>query len=279
MKKYFYLLLSLIIFSCATEDDFIEHKERTVSGISAKDDITPVHLIKAWTAYGNYRGFTTYSKKFTVKVANLGFDKTVSVFHKKTDGNWEEIQLSYDFNIDDENEIWVGNLSTSTQVYDDEFVIKYEVNGTTYWDNNRETNYAMSIQEGYFFADPNLNVSVDKDYVSVSYNSYYDQNSMFVTVDIRNLAPSKEVGVVYTTDGWQTQGYFSLGYRPFWNNGPLFLVESPNNFGIERWTGNVQIDKSIDTVEYAIIYRVNGLEYWDNNYGKNYTVTKKVYNW
>ncbi len=279
MKKFVYLLMGLVIFSCTTEDDLSENQESIVS----KEEITTkssnhVNLVKAWTASGSYRGYTSYSRKFTVKVTDLSFDKNVSIFHEKVDGSWEEIPLSYSFDIDDQNEIWTGEYNHGgygvSRVYADEFVVKYQVNDTTYWDNNNGDNYAMSSNEGYFLADPNANVSVDSDYDSLFYTPYNDQNSLNITVDIRNLAPNKEVGVVYTTDGWQTQEYFQLNFRRNWYNGPSFYIQSPNRFGIERWSGNTRIDKSANTVEYAIVYKVNGQEYWDNNYGKNYTVSK-----
>ncbi len=283
MKKFIYLLMTLFVFSCTTEDDFIENQELGKSAeIESEKSTNLVSLVKSWTAYGSYRGYTTYSRKFTVKVADLAFDKSVSIYHEKLDGSWEEIPLSYSFDIDDQNEIWTGESNNGgynvSQVYDDEFVVKYEVNGNTYWDNNYGTNYTMSTQDGYFFADPNANVSVDTDFTSLSYVPYYDQNSMTVTVDVRNLAPNKEVGVLYTTDGWQTESYFTLDYRQYWSNGPLFFIQSPNQFGIERWTGNVRLSNSANTVEYVVIYKVNGQEYWDNNYGKNHTVSRRFYN-
>ncbi|MBQ4818752.1 carbohydrate-binding protein [Aquimarina sp. MMG016] len=279
MKKYIYLLLSLVIFSCSTEDDFVENQESLISKSEVEaTSPNPVSLVKSWTSYGSYRGYTSYTLKFTVKVADLAFDKQVSIYHEKLDGSWEEIPLSYSFDIDNQNEIWTGQKSLggygASQVYADEFVVKYDVNGTTYWDNNNGANYTMSVRDGYFFADPNANVSVDTDFDSISYIPYYDKNSMTVTVDVRNLAPNKEVGVLYTTDGWQTQNYFTLNYRRYWSNGPFFYIQSPNQFDIERWSGSVQVDKSANTVEYVVVYKVNGQEYWDNNYGKNHVVSK-----
>ncbi|GAA4273890.1 hypothetical protein U6A24_01880 [Aquimarina gracilis] len=279
MKKLVYLLISLVIFSCSTEDNFEETPESvlTKSAIPTKNS-EPVSLVKAWTASGSYRGYTSYSRKFTVKVADLDFDKSVSIFHEKIDGSWEEIPLSYSFDIDDQNEVWTGAYNHGgygvSRIYADQFVVKYEVSGNTYWDNNNGTNYSISNNEGYFLADANANVSVDTDYDSLFYVPYYDQNSLNVTVDVRNLAPNKEVGVVYTTDGWQTQGYFTLDFRRYWYNGPSFYIQSPNEFGIERWSGTTRIDKSANNVEYVVVYKVNGQEYWDNNYGKNFTVSK-----
>ncbi len=283
MKKIIYLLMTLFIFSCTTEDDFIENQESILSKneISTKNSNT-VSLVKAWTSSGSYRGYTSYSRKFTVKVTDLSFDKNVSIYHQKVDGSWEEIPLAYSFDIDDQNEIWTGEYNHGgygvSRVYADQFVVKYEVNGNTYWDNNSGNNYEMSSNAGYFFADVSANVSVDTDYDSLFYTSYYDQNSLNITVDVRNLAPNKEVGVVYTTDGWQTQGYFQLDFRRYWFNGPSFYIQSPNQFDVERWSGGIMIDKSANMVEYVVVYKVNGQEYWDNNYGKNHTVSKQVYN-
>ncbi|MEW7288941.1 hypothetical protein [Aquimarina sp. 2304DJ70-9] len=279
MKKYIYLLMSLVVFSCTT-DDLAENPESLISKkeVSTKNS-NPVSLVKSWTSYGSYRGYTTYTKKFTVKVADLAFDKQVSIYHEKVDGTWEEIPLSYSMGIDDQNELWTTEYNLGgygvSPVYDDEFVVKYEVNGNTYWDNNNGANYKMSRSDGYLLADANANanVSVDTDYDGMSYVPYYDQNSMRVTVDVRNLAPNKEVGVVYTTDGWQTQNYFTLNFQRYWTSGPFFFIQSPNQFDIERWSGNVRFDKSLNTVEYVVVYKVNGQEYWDNNYGKNHKLS------
>ncbi len=281
MRKFVYLLLSLVIFSCATEDDFIENQNTLEKEEVIVKNSAPVHLVKSWTSSGTYRGYTGYLGKFTVQVADLDFDKSVSIFHEKVDGSWEEIPLAYSFDIDDQNEIWTGQYNVGgfglAPVYADEFVVKYEVNGQTYWDNNEGANYTMTTNDGFFFADPTSNVSVDTDFDSIFYASFYDQNQMNVVVDVRNLGPTKEVGVVYTTDGWQTQSYFPLSYRSFWNSGPFVFVSSPNQFDIERWSGSVRFDKSVSTVEYAVVYRVNGQEYWDNNYGKNHTVSQQFY--
>ncbi|WP_298541742.1 carbohydrate-binding protein [uncultured Aquimarina sp.] len=284
MKKYFYLFISLLVLSCSTEDDFIENQEAeiTITEVTAKSS-NPVSLLKAWTTYSSYRGYQGYTRKFTVKVANLAYDKSVSIYHQRLDGNWDEIPLSYSQSVNDgQNEIWTVEYTNGgysiDRIYADEFVVKYEVDGITYWDNNNGTNYAMSRSEGSLFADQSLQVSADTDFVSLSYFPYDDKNTFNITVDVRNLAPTKEVGVVYSSDGWQTQSYVPLTYRQTWTNGPLYYIQSPNNFGIERWQGNARLDTSVNELEYAVVYRVNGNEYWDNNYGKNYTVTINSYN-
>ncbi|AXT51484.1 hypothetical protein D1818_11800 [Aquimarina sp. BL5] len=283
MKKYFYLFMSLLVLSCSTEDDFIENPESEVTKneIVAKNS-NPVKLVKAWKSFGSYRGYTSYYHKFAVEVANLAYDKSVSIYHEKKDGSWDEIVLSYNTTIDNQTELWTGEYSQGgygiTEEYDDEFVIKYVVNGSTYWDNNFGANYRMDNQEGYLFAKSDLNVSVDTDFVSLSYAPYDNKNTFNITVDVRNLSPDKEVGVVYSSDGWQTQKYAPLAFRSTWTNGPFYSIQSPNNYNVERWQGYATLDASEDQVEYAVVYSVNGDEYWDNNYGNNYTVTINSYN-
>ncbi|GAA4273889.1 hypothetical protein U6A24_01885 [Aquimarina gracilis] len=280
MKKYIYLLISLVAFSCATDDSLIndqnlENKSEVIQKSIANDQ--NVTLIKAWNSYSFYRGFNTWTRRFTVKVANLSYDKNVSVFHEKVDGSWEEIPLSFSISVDDQNEIWTGEYRytayTDGKIYDDEFAIKYEVNGTTYWDNNNGDNYRIEEKEiGALFAQPDLNISVDADFDSL-YPVYGSDGLRFsVVADIRNISPYKEVEVVYTTDGWQTQQYLSLSYTPRWYSGYNYVLLSPNQFGIERWTGSVNVDESVNTIEYAVVYKVNGQEYWDNNYGRNYRI-------
>lgn len=279
MRKLIYVLISLVIFSCAKEDDVIDNLE----SIAADQEINqknsaPVSLVKAWSTSGSYRGYISYFRRFTVKVTDLAFDKKVSIFHEKVDGSWEEIPLSYSFDIDDQNEIWSGSYNQVgygiSPEYANQFVVKYEVNGNTYWDNNNGSNYAVSSNAGMLIADPGANISADEFSDSLFFSPSFDQNQLNFVVDVKNLAPNKEVGVVYTTDGWQTQEYLSLSYNRVWRLGPLVAVQSPNDLGVERWSGITRIDKSISKVEYAVVYYVNGQEYWDNNYGRNFIVEK-----
>lgn len=280
MKNYIYLLVSLILLSCNKEDNFIENEEVITNTIERSSKSTDaVSLVKSWTSSTQFRWYESFTRKFTVKVANLAFDKKVSVYNEKVDGSWDEIPLTFTASIDNgAYEIWTGAHENSgsgiQRIYDDQFVVKYEVNGNTYWDNNDNANYIMSKSEGYYFADPNLMVSVDIDRVNIFYDRYTNETRFNVTADVRNIAPEKEVGVVYTTDGWQTEHYFPITFRRYWTNGPSSYILSPNNFNIERWNGNTKLDVSVDLVEYAIVYKVNDATYWDNNFGGNYTITK-----
>ncbi|WP_378181605.1 hypothetical protein [Aquimarina sp. SS2-1] len=277
MKKIIYLLVFLVVSSCAVEDDFIESREvkDTIEEVSSKT-MKPVTLIKAWDHNMNLdSGETFFLKKFTVKVANLGYEKKVSIYHKKQSGDWGEIPLSYSFNIDDQSEIWTTRLQTIGTEYVKEFVVKYEVNGKTYWDNNNGENYwVFTRPQGYRFGD-NLKVSVDQEFSRIYYHSN-QKRSFNILVDVKgNIGDNKEVGVVYTTDNWASYQFLSLEPRSDYGPVPGYYVISPNYFGIERWHNSVLIDRAVDAVEYAVVYKVDGVDYWDNNYGRNYRISKE----
>ncbi|KZS39357.1 hypothetical protein AWE51_12505 [Aquimarina aggregata] len=280
MKKYFYLIITLFALSCSTEDDAIPNQNGLSLEKSANlKNSSPVQLVKAWNSYSFYRGFNTWTRKFTVKVANLNYDKSVSIYHEKVDGNWEEIPLSYSISLDNGDEIWEGQYRyyayTPGKIYEDEFVVKYDVNNTTYWDNNNNNNYKIEEKQiGSFFAEPDLNVSVDSDFDRL-YTSFDGvTTTLNIVADVRNISPTKEVQVVYTTDGWETERYFSLAYTKYWYNSYDYVLTSPNPFNVERWTGSVTINEEVDDIEYAVVYKVNGQQYWDNNYGQNYSISK-----
>ena len=274
-------IASLALFSCSQDD--INDDQTALNDVTLSQPKSlnkEVKLIKAWKSESFYRGSESYINKFTVRVANLGADKKVSIYHERLDGNWDEIPLSYELQIDENSEIWSGSYGQSgfdiSKVYADEFVVRYEVAGEVYWDNNNEKNYKMSKEDGYFFADENLNISLDQDFTSFAYQPAFDANDLRVHVDVKNIPGDKEVEVVYTTDGWNTQKSFALDYAQTITSGPLVNIFTPNSYGVERWRGTIGFDTSVENVEFAIVYRVNGqVVAWDNNYGKNYVETIK----
>ena len=271
------VLVCLALFSCSQNDVNEDIGTQSLNANIEKKNLSKeVSLIKAWKSDAFYRGSATYDNKFTVRVANLAPEKKVSIYHERLDGNWDEIPLSFEMQIDDNSEIWTGEFRESgfgiTKTYADEFVVRYEVNGEVYWDNNSAQNYVMSEENGYFFADPNLFVSLDQDDTIFTFQPSFNMNDFRISVDVKNMARVKDVQVVYTTDGWNTKKNVKLSYAEFFSIGALSRISSPNSYDVERWVGDAQFDRSVTSIEYAVVYRVNGKEYWDNNYGKNYVI-------
>jgi hypothetical protein len=199
------------------------------------------------------------------------------------DGSWKDFPLNYINSTPDNTEIWGADVvinnslyvgDTPSLLFSDEFVVRYEVNGLKYWDNNVGQNYKIGDLEGTFLKT-DLNLTVDT-YYSALYSNYSTTSNIFsVHVDVRNINPTKLVTVVYTTDNWTTVKTAALNYAQTLTVGARQWLTSPNRFGMERWIANIDLPSTVSTVKFAVVYKVNGVEYWDNNYTQNYTVVKK----
>jgi hypothetical protein len=80
------------------------------------------------------------------------------------------------------------------------------------------------------------------------------------TILVENLGFNKSVGIVYTTNGWDT---VNTSYGTY--------VGKAYNSDLDRF--KVQTPVTGQDVEFALFYEVNGQTYWDNNGGSNYRVT------
>lgn len=280
MKKIICLLfISFSIISCSHEDELTpktsaksplsETTSKLASGVNVK-------LFKAWTSYSAKYGFYDYTRRFQVEVRNLAYEKKVIISHEMEDGTWKDFPLTYVSSTPDNTEIWAADLTLSNYrdpqsvFFGNEFVAKYEVQGTTYWDNNNSQNYKMEALEGTWLRS-DLNISVDTYYS----NLYSYSNSFSIHADVRNIAYAKEVSVVYTTDGWATVHTAPLSFAPYLTVGAAQMISSPNVHGMERWLANINVPSTVNKIEYAVVYKVSGTEYWDNNFGKNYTVVRQ----
>lgn len=284
MKKIaFLLILVFTIFSCSNDDN-LNSGPATVSSTNTSR-LAPnenVKLLKVFTSSDALYGFANYVRNFKVEVKNLAYNKSVVISHKMADGTWKDYSLKYISTTTTNTEIWGADLTINTSYYDgdtpsllfaDEFVVRYEVNGTKYWDNNGGQNYKMGALEGTFLRT-DLNISVDTNYSTI-YNGYSNTNTFSAQVDVRNINPTKLVSVIYTTDNWNTVKTAPLSFVPTLTVGARQWVTSPNRFGMERWAVNIEIPNTVNAVKFAVVYKVNGQEYWDNNYEQNYTVVKK----
>jgi hypothetical protein len=288
MKKIFFILFaSLSLISCSNDEDFSQKNASNAPQSKTANKLSSgvnVKLYKAWTSYSQKYGYAQYTRRFQVEVRNLAYDKKVVIMHEMADGTWKDFPLSYISSTPDNTEIWGTDVllsnsfyvgDTPTVLFGDEFVARYEVNGTQYWDNNNSANYKMDALNGTFLRT-DLNVTVDTFY-SYIYNNYYNSatNTFAVHADVRNLNPTKEVKVVYTTDNWATSTVASLNYTQYLTVGAQQSLISPNVFGMERWFVNIDVPSAVNNIEYAVVYKVNGVEYWDNNFGKNFIAIKK----
>jgi hypothetical protein len=266
------LLLSLALFSCKKEMDFAPTSSLSASHSNSKlSSGVNVKLYKAWTSYNGKYGRYDYTRRFQVEVRNMSFAKKVNIRHKMTDSTWKDFPLNYLVSTSDNTEIWAADITFSnynnppSAFFADQFVAWFESNGVQYWDNNNGQNYSMQDLEGTMLRS-DFNVAVD------TYFSAFNSSGFYVDVDVRNIAYSKQVSVVYTTDGWVTSHTTSLNFVPYFTVGAAQVISSPNKWGMERWLTNISLPSNVTKIEYAVKYKVNGTDYWDNNFGHNFVV-------
>lgn len=90
--------------------------------------------------------------------------------------------------------------------------------------------------------------------------------SFLGSVLVKNLAYSKKVTLVYTTDRWATTRTLDLSYQSSFQG------------GYDRWTFFQMARQGETLFEFAVSYEVAGKTYWDNNDGHNYSVGGTVNN-
>ncbi len=193
-------------------------------------------------------GKHSFKGTYEIIVKNLGYEKEVSVWVEKC-GIWEERAAEFSESMPENVEKWIAPVNQG----DHEFAIKYRVNGLTYWDNNNGMNYM--IPEVHNKAA----VVTGREFPILQGSSSLVKNKLKIHIAVQNLAYQKEIGIVYSTDNWESCQKAIAHYS--WS----MISET------EVWLINVNLG-GVTNVDYALFYQVNGCEYWDNNFTRNYFI-------
>jgi hypothetical protein len=194
-------------------------------------------------------GSYSYIGSFKIVVQNLAYEKQVSIRAQVGTG-WQDIGANYVQSLPGNLELWSAPASNN----EGEFVVRYAVSGTTYWDNNGWMNYKFPQAFDEFVALAGANYKVVLGEASLA------APTLHVDVGVQNLAYAKVVGIVFTTDNWAT---VQTAYGTY---------SSTMKSGLEVWQVAATVGSATE-VKFAIFYRVAGSEYWDNNFWRNYRVT------
>lgn len=181
-----------------------------------------------------------------IKVANLAYEKNVSVHYTFTDrnGTWYDEDAEYVTSLDSDYDIFKATISGFGTV---QYSINYTVNGETYVDDNDGDFYSYQILGS-------ASVCALRSH-GITLSSYP------INAAIRDYGTDKDVKVVYTTDNWATVKEASLSYS--YNTEEDGVV-------VYRTYLNLEDATSTNDLEYAIAYTTNGVTYWDSNFGSNY---------
>lgn len=97
-------------------------------------------------------------------------------------------------------------------------------------------------------------------------NILCSQFAVLGLIRVKNIAFNKKVTVRYTMNGWET-------YRDIWAD----YVSSSADKSTDKFTFRIPtfswlFEDKCD-IEFALCYRVNGVEYWDNYDDENYRIS------
>jgi hypothetical protein len=198
-------------------------------------------------------GSFSYQGEYQIVVENLAFQKQVAIHGSSgAGGPFVDRPAAFQESLPGGLELW--KATTSDQLL--EFAVEYGVNGSTFWDNNGGANYLQPP----VFDEFDALLGNEPELVQGS-AGFSDATHVRVDAAVKNLAFAKQVGMVFTTDGWATAQVA---------NGAFDHVLKSGN---EVWPIQAAVGAA-RRVEYALFYDVNGQQFWDNNFGRNYVLTR-----
>lgn len=203
------------------------------------------------------------------KVSNIGFAKDVQIHFRTPSGTWIEQPLIWIANFGD-YDLFLLNHGTHTA----EFVIRYSVNGVTFWDNNQNVNYHLNNFANTVGGNVVLNRAVAKIGTQVGGGFVFTTSWLEGEIYVNNLSFGKQVGVRLSTDGglsWQDTNASFVG-----NIGEGTFTTS---LGAELWrfkTPELNLDPAATFFRFAIYYRnlATNEWFWDNNFEQDYRMSK-----
>jgi len=213
---------------------------------------------------------------FSVLVQNLAYTKLVGIWgHDPATGSWSFTPGFYERSVSGNFEIWrLGEAANF-----DQFDVEYQVSGNVFWDNNSGYNYSL---DGTFGVADAITSAVIGPPVLAGWGPSLrlpggaspgvDSNgNLHVGVVVQNLAYAKQVGIVYTTNNWQT---FQYAFGSYFQSLPP--ASTPHQVNAETWQIVAPVGVGASG-EYAAFYTVEGATYWDNNFGDNCTFDSSYY--
>ncbi len=226
---------------------------------AALEERGPVQVLRATRFPMSRYGSSWTNVSYTLLVNNLAYAKSVEILAQTPDGTWQSLPASYRTSVGNNQEIWEAHANLDST----RFYARYQVAGKTYLDNNNGHNYSM-VGVG-----ANLYNNTDVLLWAFPTDLSPESTSVGVSVTLRNIAYSKKVNLVYSTDHWMTVRSAPLrhSYIHVYGYGS---APSPNEANVEFWQGSAEIGADAQQVEYAVSYEANGQTYWDNAFGANY---------
>ena len=154
-----------------------------------------------------------------------------------------------------------------------QFVIRYAVAGSTFFDNNAGLDYRFASNLAVVGGNVVLNRATAKRGSQAGGGFVFTTSWLEGQILVNNLSFAKDVGVRLSADNGNTfldtHGVFSGSHA---DNG---IFVGP---GAEVWqfkTPELSLDISASEFRFAVFYRVQatGEVFWDNNFGQDYRIS------
>lgn len=234
------------------------------AALSVGANAAEVELLEEFNITMSRYGMEWRTESYTVAVDNLAFDKSVFIHREKDDGTWVDLPMYYHGPAGNGKEIW--KLTSSREDFGDEFVVKMVTSTGEYWDSNFGNNY--SIQSAGYLIGNSKEVTVASTNVNPAGPG---QSNVSAVIVLDNVGVSKNVELVYSLDNWATSTVVNANYlgNPVQYGYGSYPNPSANN--AEAWRASFSISEGTHA-QFFVKYTVNGVAYYDSNYGADYQV-------
>ena len=205
----------------------------------------------------------------TAKVQNLAFAKDVALHYSQPDGTWVERALTWQKNFG-AYDVFGRNDNTFVTT---QFVLRYTVDGQTFWDNNDGGNYHIDeIRPNTVGGNVMLNKATARRGSQAGGGFVFTTSWLEGEIFVKNLSFNKRVGIRLSTNGWTNFQDTNASF-----NGSVAVAEGLSQVEIWKFkTPELNLDESRPDFKFAVFY--NNLDtgewFWDNNFGQDYTLSK-----
>jgi Carbohydrate/starch-binding module (family 21) len=207
--------------------------------------------------------------KIAAKVKNIAFAKDVALHYAQSDGTWVEKVLNWQKNFG-AYDIFARSDNTFVTT---QFVIRYSVDGQTFWDNNDGANYHIDeVRPNTVGGGVVLNKATARRGSQAGGGFVFTTSWVEGEIFVKNLSFNKRVGIRLSANGWASFQDTDASF-----NGNVPVAEGLSQ--VESWkfkTPELNLDESQPDFRLAVFY--NNLDtgewFWDNNFDQDYTLSK-----
>jgi len=210
---------------------------------------------------------------FFMRVENVSYDKRIDVLWSGEDGIWQTLPASFHSKLEHDQECWRAQihfqLSPAHSLPGNiRFGLRYQSAAGEYWDNRQGANYSSQ-------ADSGIRVACAAPVLNIGFTTQLEgeQKNLPITVAVDMFNDADKVTVHWTTDNWRHSHKTACHFkRNYWDKEALSNARNPNQYGVAIWKGWLRIGQAF-RVQYSISVERNGQIFWDNNHGKNYSLS------